>query len=274
MLISSTKSVVFKCGHITCFPCLKECRKYTFKFDIIVPFPICKQSSRLNEIYTYKVEKNKRLNYDLMRIFKHTKFICSYEGCGMSYSLEIIQHYEMFECLYRSILCFAQCCKFINNVDTIIQHYINCPFHLLYCALFNLLCNVSVLTHDCNVIKSQRSIYSFFKYYYENPPANHFHKNVFLRNYSYTETFKNRWKINYDMFMSVALSNPPPASVFTKRTLRRQHVVVDLSSYNTYNNTDKSYYFTTFYVKFLHLVLRIDVSYFVSILYIYSCFSF
>ena len=38
--------------------------------------------------------------------------------------------------------------------------------------------------------------------------------------------------------MSVALSNPPPTSVFTKRIPQRQHGVVDLSSPNTYNNTE------------------------------------
>ena len=72
----------------------------------------------------------------------------------------------------------AQCCKFINNMETVILYSINCPFHLLYCAFCKSLCNVSVLTHDCNVIKSQRSISPLFKYYHENPPANHFHKDV------------------------------------------------------------------------------------------------
>ena len=173
-----------------------------------------------------------------MRMFKQAKFICSYEGCGKSYSFKIIHHHKMFEYLYRSILCPAQGCKFINNVKTVILHSINCPFHLLFCALCKLLCNVSVLTHDCNVIKSQRSIPFFFKWYHENPPANHFHKDVFLRNHSYTETFKDKRKINYYMFMSVALSNPPPTSVLTKRILKHQHGIVNLSFPNTYINTE------------------------------------
>ena len=61
----------------------------------------------------------------------------------------------MFEWLHRSILYPAQGCKFINNMESVIHHSINCPFHLLYCALCKSLCNVSVLTHDCNVIISQ-----------------------------------------------------------------------------------------------------------------------
>ena len=72
----------------------------------------------------------------------------------------------MFECPHRSILCFEQGCRFINNVETVLIHFINCPFKLLYCAFCKLLYNVSVLTHDCNVIKSQRSIPSYFKYYH------------------------------------------------------------------------------------------------------------
>ena len=76
------------------------------------------------------------------------------------------------------------------------------------------------------------------------------------------------------MFMILALSIPPPTSVRTNRILQRQHGVVDLSSPNAYNNTESSYCFTTIYVKFLHLFSHIAVSYFVSIMYIYSCFSF
>ena len=228
----------FKCGHITCLPCLEECRRHIFKFEINVLCPICKQSSCVNEIYTYKVEKKQRPDSISMRMFKQAKFICSYEGCEKSYSLEIIHYHEMFECLYRSILCPAQGCKFINNMETVTLHSIKCPFHLLYCALCKSLCNVSVLTHDCNVIKSQRSIPSFVKYYHEKQPAIHFHKDVFLRNHSYTESFKDRGKINYEMFMSVALLIPPPTSVRTNRILQRQHGVVDLSSPNAYNNIE------------------------------------
>ena len=143
-----------------------------------------------------------------MRMFKKAKFICSYSGYGKSYLLEKIHHHEMFECLHRSILCPAQGYKFINNIETVIHHSINCPFNLLYCAFCKSLCNVSVLTHVCNVIKSLRSIPSLFKYYHENPPANNFHKDLFLHDHSYTETFDDRGKINYDMFMRVALSNP------------------------------------------------------------------
>ena len=152
--------------------------------------------------------------------------------------IENNHHHQMFDCLYLSILCPSQGCKFINNVETVILHSFNCPFHLLYCAICKSLCNVSVLTYDCNVIKSQRSIPSFVKYYHENPPANHFHKDGFLCNHSYTETFEDRRKINYDMFISVALSNLPLTLVLTKRILQRQHGIVDLSSPNIYNNTE------------------------------------
>ena len=59
--------------------------------------------------------------------------------------------------------------------------------------------------------KALISAFNFFlfKYYQENPPVNNFHKDVCLRNHSYNETVVVRDKINYDMFMSVALSNPP-----------------------------------------------------------------
>ena len=144
----------FKCGHLTCLPCLREYQRHIDMFEKLLSCPICKQSCHLNEIYTYQVEKNKRQNCISMKMFKRAKFICSYTGCGVSYPLEKIHHHEMFECPHRSILCPAQGCRFINNVETVIICSTNCPFHLLYCALCKSLYNVSDLTHDCNVIKS------------------------------------------------------------------------------------------------------------------------
>ena len=68
----------------------------------------------------------------------------------------------MFECFYRSILCCAQGCQFINNVETLIIHLINCPVQWSYCAIFKSLYNVSFFNHDCNDIKSQRTIHLVF----------------------------------------------------------------------------------------------------------------
>ena len=106
---------------------------------------------------------------------QRVKFICFYAACVKSYPLENIHHHEMFECPHRSILCTAQACQFINNVDPVIIHYINCPFQLLYCAICKSLYNVSVLTHDCNIIKFKRSIPSLLKYYHDNSLLNHSH---------------------------------------------------------------------------------------------------
>ena len=112
----------------------------------------------------------------------------------------------MFECPHRSILCPAQGCRFIIILNTVIIHSINCPVYLLYCAFCKLLYNVSVLSHDCNVIKSLQLIPLYFKYYYENSPGNHSNNNIFLKAISYIETVEDRGKIDYDMFLSVALS--------------------------------------------------------------------
>ena len=97
----------------------------------------------------------------------------------------------MFECPHRSILCPAQACQFSNNEETVIIHSINCPFYLLYCAICKSLYNVSVLTHDCNVIKSQCTIPSVFKNHHNILTPNHSHKDVFLRTYLYIENFED-----------------------------------------------------------------------------------
>ena len=171
-------------------------------------------------------------------MFKKAKFICSYAGCGKSYPFEKIYHHEMFECIHRSILCLAQGCKFINKMETLILHFINCPFHLLYYVVCQSLYNMSVLTHDCNVIKTQCSICLCLNIIMRIRQLITFIKNVFLRNHSYTEPFEERRKINYNMFMSVALSNPPPTNVLTRQILQRQNAVEDFSFPTTHNNTD------------------------------------
>ena len=86
----------------------------------------------------------------------------------------------MFECPHQNILCPGQGCQFINHVKIVIVHSINCPFRLLYCPICKSLYNVSVFTHDCNVIKSQRTIPTVFKYHHNISPFNHSHKIFFV----------------------------------------------------------------------------------------------
>ena len=55
---------------------------------------------------------------------------------------------------------------------------------------------------------------------------NHSHKDEFLTTNSYITTLKDRAKIKYDMFISVALINSPPTAVFiTQNILQRQKAV-------------------------------------------------
>ena len=75
----------FKWRHLTCLPCLREYRRHIVMSEKLFPCPICKQSCRLNEIYTYQVEKTKRPNSISMRMFKSVKFISFYAVCGRSY---------------------------------------------------------------------------------------------------------------------------------------------------------------------------------------------
>ena len=84
----------------------------------------------------------------------------------------------MFKFSHQNILCPAQSLQFINNVETVILQLINSIFYLLCCATCISLYNVSILIHDCNLIKSTSP--SIFKYYHNNLPPNHLNKDVFL----------------------------------------------------------------------------------------------
>ena len=143
------------------------------------------------------------------------KFICSIPGCGQSFPLEQINHHEMYECLHRNIQCPAPYCKFINKLETVINHSIECPFHLIYCAKCKTLSNVSVLKHDCKVIQAQRTIPSDIKYYHEDPPLNHLHGDVLLGIHSFNESFEDYYYNRYDSFMSVSHGLPSPTPLLS-----------------------------------------------------------
>ena len=61
-------------------------------------------------------------------MFIKAKYICSYAQCEKFYPFEKNQYHNMFECIYRSIICIALGCKLIINVETVIYHFINCSF--------------------------------------------------------------------------------------------------------------------------------------------------
>ena len=176
----------------------------------------------------------------------------------------------MYECLHQNIQCSAPYCKFINKLETVINHSIKCPFHLIYCAECTTLLNVSVLKHNCKVIQTQRTICSDIKYYHENPPLNYSHGDVLLEIHSFNESFEDYYHTRYDLFMSVSHGLPsptpllsrfilqrhnevrynsawhtllPPTPLLPRRILQRQNGVEDLSSINSYNY-DGSFFLT------------------------------
>ena len=215
------------------------------------------------------MEKIKRFESISNRMFNKAKFIFSIPGCEQTLLLEQINHHEMYECLHRNIQCVAPYCKFINKLKTVINHFIKCPFHLIYCAECKALSNVSVLKHNCKVIQAQRTIPSDIKYYHENPPLNYSHKDILLGIHSINESFKDYYYNRYDLFMSVSHGLPSftpslSTSFFNdilqrqnevrynsawhtllshtplrpRRILQRQNGVEDLSSNNPYNYND------------------------------------
>ena len=170
-LLVSRYLLFFKCGQLTCLSCFREYWRHRFMFEkngslsnlqsILPSIDIKWRRTNFRTLFQWECLKKYRL-------FALTQDV-------ESYPLEKIHHHEMFECPYQSILCPAQGCQFINNVETVIFRSINCPFHLLYCAICKSLYNVSVLTQNCNVIKSQRTIPSVFKYYHNISRPNHSH---------------------------------------------------------------------------------------------------
>ena len=135
--ISFTISVVFQMlKHHMSFTYWMMSNIYIFKFKINVPCSIGKQCSCFNEkIYTNNVKRLNRLDLfqwccsNMQSLFALTKYF-------KSYILKIIHHQEMFECFFK-VFFVAQSCKFIINVETVLLHFINCPYNMLYCAFCN-----------------------------------------------------------------------------------------------------------------------------------------
>ena len=178
----------------------------------------------------------------------------------------------MYECLHQNIQCPSPYCKFINKLETVINHSIKCPFHIIYCAKCKTLSNVSVLKHGCKVIQTQRTIPSDIKYYHENQPLNHSHGGVLIGIHSFNESFIDYYQNRYYLFMSVSHGLPsktpllsrgilqsqnqvrynsawhtllPPTPLLPRRIFLRQNGVEDLSFSNSYNY-DLSFFLTLF----------------------------
>ena len=122
----------------------------------------------------------------------------------------------MYEFSHRNIQCPAPFCKFINKLETVINHSFKCPLNLIYCAECKTLSNVFVLKHDCKVIQAQRNIPSDMKYYNENPPLNHSHGDVLLGIHSFNELLENYYYNLYDLFMSVSHGLPSPTPLLSR----------------------------------------------------------
>ena len=170
-----------------------------------------------------------------MRMFKNSKFICSNAGCKQSFPLEKIHHHEMNECNERCIRCPAPYCQFTNKLETELNHTIKCLFHLIYCGGCNTLSNLAVLTHDCKEINAQQTLPSKLKYFYEHPPPNHLHGDVFLGTHLFNESFEGCNKIRYYLFMRDAYSFSQPLHILPLRILQRHNGVEDLSFHNTFS---------------------------------------
>ena len=139
----------------------------------------------------------------------------------------------MYECLHRNMQCPAPYCKFIIKLETLINHSIKCPIHLIYCANCKTLSNVSVLKHDCKVIQAQITICSNIKYYHDNPPLNHSHGDVLLGIHLFNKSFKDYNQNQYDLFMSVSHGWPSPTSLLSQSILQRQNKVRNNSVWHT-----------------------------------------
>ena len=80
-------------------------------FDKIVYCPICQQSCRLNKIYTYKVEINKRPNSISMRMFKKASLFAFMQD------VESPIHWKIFT--------IAKCSNFSIGVFYVLQRVVN-----------------------------------------------------------------------------------------------------------------------------------------------------
>lgn len=79
--------------------------RFTFKINIYCL--TCIQFWNLDIIFTFIVEKPKRLGSNLIRMFTNIKLFCIHTKCKELYFLKIIYHQEICKCTHRSIKCAA-----------------------------------------------------------------------------------------------------------------------------------------------------------------------
>ena len=227
----------FKCGHLTCLPCLIKYYKHYFNFQFKIICPTCKQYSSLDEINTYESEKRDHPDSVSMRMFNNAFFICSHSGCGQFLKLDQINQHEVYECKQRRIHCPADRCTFISRVETVIIHSVKCPFHIIYCGRCKSSYNDSVWNHQCEISKTKRLHISNWRLRFQERQSltTHLHGDMVLIPHSFQKSYESHYKSRFDQFKSqarnstsaISLSSITPFSGRPIRILQRQHGVVD-----------------------------------------------
>ena len=196
----------YKCGHLTCLPCLVKYYRLCFNFQYKIRCPTCKQYSSLDDIGIFKEEKINHPYSVSMRMFNKTLFICSHAGCGQLMSLDMINQHELFECKQRRIHCPADRCSFVSRVEHVISHSVQCPFHIIYCGRCKLSYNDSVWKHECIIRKGKQIRNSNDKRNLQKrqSPPYHLHGDVILINHFYKNSFENYYLTQFNKFKSQA----------------------------------------------------------------------
>ena len=171
-----------------------------------------------------------------MKMFKEALFVCEHAGCGQTFSLDTINHHELYNCKNRRIYCPAHRCYFISRVESVIAHSIQCPFHMIYYANCNISYNNFAHEHECKIQKGDQLIFRPEHVRLTEPQQTTYEeRDVILYPHYYTDSYKNYNEIRFSNFLTDAknstipfiFNSNAPLSERLIRILTRQNRIIE-----------------------------------------------
>ena len=144
--------IISKCNHVLCNECFVK--NFTSKMshqgnDYYTKCPECRTHLGITDVYTYSQYKLISPQSTTILFYNSIRVFCDNNGCHQFINFEQLNEHEMFQCLFRKIVCPAKLCPAVGPPDQTLKHTLICPLHSIWCGVCYSKYSGVVYAHNC-----------------------------------------------------------------------------------------------------------------------------
>jgi Zinc finger, C3HC4 type (RING finger) len=153
--------IISKCNHVLCNECFVK--NFTSKMshrgnDYFTKCPECRAHLGITDVQTYQHYKLTNPNSTASSFYGSIKVVCDNAGCNQFICFDELNEHEMFNCLFRKIVCPAKLCPAVGPAEQILNHTLKCPLHSIWCGVCYTKYSCVVFGHNCEKMLQRRII--------------------------------------------------------------------------------------------------------------------